>query len=433
MRPSRRSPAARVGRPAPAALVACYFAAALVCWLAAMIALVAARDALASGAVWGPQVLFALHLVALGFLPLAVTGGALHILPTLLRTDLSRWRGLLALPLLCAGPLLAYAIAHDLEWLLWPTAVAETVGFLLVGWELAALALRAPRGRMLLASRAGVLLSILNAAAALAFGALLAEREWRPLWGISHERLIAIHLHLAVIGWLTLLLVTVGRTLGPMLALAPAEPPRRAPLEELALSGGLWLLLAGFALDEPPLELAGGLVVLAVLVRFAVLMARVGREHRLELPEGPLLHFLTGLFFLAQAALIGLGMVVGVLQVTPGRLVAYVLALLVGWAAGATLGHLGKLLSLSVWAWWPPGPRPKQASLYPRRLWLVEAIAFAAGIEIAVDGALAGSRLAITVGGVLLVAAAVAACAGALRTLTAGRPALRLLVAVRAA
>lgn len=422
----------RVGRPAPAGLVACYFAAALVCWLAATAALVSARDELAAGAVWAPQVLLVVHLVALGFLPLAVTGGALHILPTLLRTGLSRWRGSLALPLLCAGPLLAYAIAHDLEWLLWPSATAETAGFLLVGWELAALSVRAPRGRLLLASRAGVLLSTSHAAAALAFGALLAEGEWRPLWGIPHERLIAIHLHLAVIGWLTLLLVTVGRTLGPMLALAPAEPPRRAPLEELALTGGLWLLLTGFALDARTLEAAGGLVVMAVLVRFAALMARVGREHRLDLPEGPLLHFLTGLFFFAQAALLGLGMVVGVFEVTPRRLVAYVLALLVGWAAGATLGHLGKLLSLSVWAWWPPGPRPKQAALYPRRLWFAEAAAFALGIETAVDGVLAGSQLAVAAGGVLLIAAAAAACAGAVLTLTAGRPALRVQAAARA-
>ncbi len=413
-----------MGRPAPSALVAAYFLAALACWLAATLALLGARHELATGAVWAPPVLLAVHLVALGFLPLAVSGGALHILPTLLRTDPSRWHGLLALPLLSAGPPLAYAIAHDLEGLLWPCALAETAGFVLVAWELAALALRAPRGRMLLASRAGVLLATLHAAAALALGALLAEREARPLSGIPHERLIAIHLHLAVVGWLSLLLVTVGRTLGPMLALAPAEPPRRAPLDELALTAGLWLLVAGFALGARPLELGGGLLALGVIVRFAALMARVGRQHRLELPEGPLLHFLAGLFFLAQAALLGVAMLLGI-AVTPRRLVAYVLALLVGWTAGATLGHVGKLLSLSVWTWWPPGPRPKQAALYPRRLWLTEAAAFAAGLEVTVDGVLAGSETAVVVGGVLLVAAAVAACVGALLTVRAGRPALR--------
>jgi hypothetical protein len=104
-------------------------------------------------------------------------------------------------------------------------------------------------------------------------------------------------------------------------------------------------------------------------------------------PEGPLLHLIAGLFFLAQAALLGLGMLLG-LAVTPRRLVTYVV--LLGWAAGTTLGHLGKLLSLSAWTWWSPGPRPKQAALYPCRLWLVEATAFVAGVEVAVDGTLAG-------------------------------------------
>jgi hypothetical protein len=414
---------AQVGRPAPALVVAGYFAAALACWLAAAAAVVAAAGELAAGDVAAPGVLLAVHLVALGFLPLAVTGGALHILPTLLRTDVSRLRGPAALPLLCAGPALAVAIAHDLEPLLWLAALAETAGFVLVAWELAALALRAPRGRMLLASRTGVLLSTLHAAVALAFGGALAAREWRPVWGIPHERAIAIHLHLAVIGWLTLLLITVGRTLGPMLALAPAEHPRRLPLEELVLSAGLWLLLVGFAVNLHPLEVAGGVLVLAAVARFAALMVRVLREQHLDVPEGPLLHFLAGLLFLAQAALLGLGMLLG-LAVTPRRLVAYVIALLVGWAAGATLGHVGKLLSLSVWAWWPPGPRPKQVALYPRGLWIAEAVAFAAGVEIVVDGVLAGSRSAVVAGGWLLLTAAGVSCIAVVYTLRAGWPAL---------
>ena len=423
-----RAGGARVGRPAPAGLVAGYFAAALAFWVAATVVLALAAPELAAGAVAAPEVLLAVHLVALGFLPLAVTGGALHVLPTLLRNDASVWRGRLALPLLCAGPALAVGIARDLEPLVWPAALLETLGFALVAWEFSAFALRAPSGRMLLASRSGVLLSTLHAAAALVFGAALAARGWRPLWGIPHERAIAIHLHLAVLGWLTLLLA-VGRTLGPMLALAPAASRRRAPLEELALTVGLWLLLIGLALGRRPLELAGAVIALLAVGRFAALMARVAREHRLDVPEGPLLHVAAGLFFLAQAAVIGIGMLLG-LNATPRRLTAYVVALLVGWAAGATLGHVGKLLSLSAWTWWPPGPRPKQAALYPRRLWRVEAASFVAGVESVVVGTLAGSSAAVAAGAALLVASAAAACVAASVTVRAGRPALRLRSAV---
>jgi hypothetical protein len=129
------------------------------------------------------------------------------------------------------------------------------------------------------------------------------------------------------------------------------------------------------------------------------------------------------MFFLLQAAILGIGMLFG-LDASPARLTAYVVALLVGWAAGVTLGHLGKLLSLSAWAWWPPGPRPKQAALYPRRVWLVEAIVFAVGIELLVNGVLGGSESMTLLAGMLLVAAAAAACVGAAFTLRAGRPAL---------
>lgn len=414
---------ARVGRPAPVRLVAAYLSAALACWLAATAAFVVAAPELADGGVASSDVLLAVHLVGLGFLPLAVTGAALHVLPTLLRNDASRLRGWIALPLLCAGPVLAVAIARDHAMLTWVAATAVTLGFLLVAWEILALVARAPRGRMLLASRIGVLLSTVNAGAALVVGAALADRGWRPLLGVPHDRAIAVHLHLATLGWLTLLIVTVGRTLAPMLAMAPAAGRRRLPVEELVLTTGVWLLVGGLVLAERALMLSGAVLCLGAVGRFAALTVRVGRQHRLDVPEGPLVHLTTGMFFLAQAAILGIAMLLG-LEATPARLTGYVVALLVGWAAGVTLGHLGKLLSLSAWTWWPPGPRPKQAALYPRRVWLAEAIVFAGGVELLASGVLAGSPRVTVLASALLVCSALAACAGAVLTLRHGMPAL---------
>jgi len=418
------SSGARVGRPAPAALVASYFGAALLCWLAAAIALVAAAEQLANDGLASQEVLLAVHLVGLAFLPLAVTGAALHVLPTLLRNDVTPWRGWAALPLLCAGPVLAFAIAHDLDATTWIAAAAVALGFVLVAWELVALVVRAPRGRMLLASRFGVAASTFHAGAALAVGAALADRGWRPLFGIPHDRVIAIHLHLAVIGWLTLLIVTVGRTLTPMLSLAPAEPRRRLPVEELVLTAGLWLLVVGLALGRRSAIAVGALLVLGAVVAFAALTARIGRRHRLDGLEGPLTHVVTGVFFLLQATILGLGMVFG-LDPTPARVMGYVTALLLGWAAGVTLGHLGKLLSLSAWTWWPGGPRPKQAGLYPRPIWLAEAILFAVGVETLLNGVLRGAEVLTLLGALILVGSALTACVAATVTLRAGVPALR--------
>jgi hypothetical protein len=183
------------------------------------------------------------------------------------------------------------------------------------------------------------------------------------------------------------------------------------PTSELALSAGLWTLLAGLATASTAAALAGGGLILLTLALFARLIARVARTARIEL-EAPLAHLLAGVLFLLQAAALGTAMLVGLVSTRTG-LAAYVILLLLGWAAGVTLGHLGKLLSLSLWVWWPPGPRPKQDALYPRRVWLAEAVTFACGVEVLAVGALAANRAVAVVGAALLIGAALLGATGA--------------------
>jgi hypothetical protein len=409
LQPRRRLPVeetAAVGGPVKLLLLAVYFGVALLGWLAAATAFIIATPQLAGGHVGAAEPVLAVHLLALGFLPLAVSGGAFHLLPVMLRNPLRSERRLaVALPLLALGAwLVAPGVAYDIPAALWPGAALLAVGFVLVLLELGALVVRAPRGRMLVASRTGVALSLFHALSALTLGAIVFDQGDLPMLGVDHGRWLLVHLHLAVLGWLALLILAVGRTLGPMLALAPAARSRKLPVEELLLALGLWLLVAGLAADVTPLAYAGAGLVIVALGRFAALMARVGRTRRIE-PEGPLLHFLAGACFLAQAAVLGLLLLAGVGPQQRG-VAAYVLFLLLGWAAGVTLGHLPKLLSLSIWVWWPPGPRPKQEALYPRRLAQLEAATFAAGVELAAIGVYAGSTTAARAGAAFLGAAA---------------------------
>jgi hypothetical protein len=155
-------------------------------------------------------------------------------------------------------------------------------------------------------------------------------------------------------------------------------------------------------------------VILVALGRFAAMLVGVARSRRIEL-EAPLAHFLAGAVFLLQAAALGFLMLAG--SVSAHRaLTAYVVLLLLGWAGGVTLGHIGKLLSLSLWVWWPPGPRPKQAALYPRAVWLGEAAAFITGVELLAVASMAGSVALGYAAGATLLAAAVLAGAGAAST-----------------
>jgi hypothetical protein len=404
-----------VGGPIPLGLLAAYVAVALAAWLATTAVVLLAAPDLAHRAFLAPRPVLANHLFALGVLPFAVTGASFHLLPVMLRNDVRHPRLLVAaLPLLAGGFLVAPGIAYGHVRLLWLGASLLGAGLLLVLWQLVGLVVHAPKERTLVVSRVGVALSALHVTAALVLGAIVFDRGFVPFGGVPHDRWLLVHLHLAVLGWLTLLIVAVGRTLGPMLALAPTAPARRLPLGEAALAVGIWTLLGGLAAGCDEASLAGASLTVVALGAFARQMLRVARTRRIEL-EAPLVHLLAGVLFLLQAAALGFAMLAGAVDPYTGA-TTYVILLLLGWAGGVTLGHLGKLLALSLWVWWPPGPRPKQAALYPRRVWLAEAATFAAGAEL-----LALSPLVKTVGlayagGAALAASALLASTGALST-----------------
>lgn len=402
-----------VGGPVSSPLLAWYFGLALVGWLAASAAAIAAAPQLASGNVGAAAPVLAVHLLALGFLPPAVSGGAFHLLPVMLRNSLRSERRLaVALPLLAIGGwLVAPGVAYHVQAVLWPGATLLASGLALVLFELIGLVVRAPRGRMLVASRAGVALSLFHVLAALTLGAIVFDHGDQPMLGVEHGRWLVVHLHLAALGWLALLILAVGRALGPMLALAPAAGRRRLPIEELTLTIGLWLLTAGIASDANPVAFAGGALIVIALARFATLIIRIARTRRIE-PEAPLLHLLGGVLFLGQAAVLGFALLAGAGQ-QQRSVAAYVVLLLLGWAAGVTLGHLPKLLSLSIWVWWPPGPRPKQDALYPRRLAQLESVLFAAAVETMAIGVYRGSSAAASIGAGLVGASAVLAAVAA--------------------
>lgn len=404
-----------VGGPIPLGLFGSYIALALVGWLAAAVTLVLAAPEIADRRPLERLPVLAVHLLALGLLPLAVTAASFHLLPVMLRNDIRHPQLLrVALPLLAGSFLVAPGIAFEQPPLLWPGAALLTGGLAIVLFELMGLVVHAPRDRTLIASRVGVALTCVHVTAAFLLGAIVFAHGDDLVGGVTHDRWLLVHLHLAVIGWVTLLIVTVGRTLAPMLALAPVAPRRRLPLTELTVSAGLWVLLVGIAASWDAVTAAGALVVLTGIGDFARQMIRVVRTRRLAL-EAPLAHIVGGVVFLVQAAVLAALVLIG--WVEPQRvLTAYVVLLLAGWAGGVTLGHLGKLLSLSVWVWWPPGPRPKQEALYPRRVWLTEAVAFTVGVEAIAVGSLAGSTTVARCGAVALTAAALLAATGTART-----------------
>ena len=397
-----------VGGPVPAALLGAFVAASLAAWVAGTAVLVAAARALARGGFYDRSMLLGVHLFAAAALPLGVVGASFHLLPVMLRNDVVSVRALwLALPLLLGGVLVAAGLDRWSQALFWLGAAGVACGLAIVVGELAVLLARAPADRTLIASRAGVGLSLAHAGLALVLGALVFGLH-RSFWGVAYDRWLLVHLHLALVGWIALLVVTVGRNLAPMLAQAPAAPRRRLPVDELALVASLWVLAVGLAANVRAVTLVGGAIVVATLVRFGTLLLRTCCARRAPI-DAPLGHLLAGAVFLAQAAVVGFVAAAGGGGVR--WVEAYVLFLLVGWAGGVVIGHLGKLLSLSLWVWWPPGPRPKQAQLYPRRLALAETVAFTVGVELLALSVLTGHATPARAGAAIVSVSAVLAAA----------------------
>jgi hypothetical protein len=415
---------AAMGRPAPFELGAPAYLIALAGWLAAAVLLLLAADELVGLAVSSEETLAAAHAIGLVFFPLAVAAAVWQLLPVMLRNDPPRpglrW---IVLALLLAGIPLAVAVGTGRDRLGAVSATLVGVGFALLLAEVALMIQRAPAGRLIVVSRPAVALAMANAVVAFALGAVaFADGGPEPL-GVPYERLLLVHLSLAVVGWLTVMILAVGRTLVPMLALAAAEPPRTVPWPELGLVAGLWAFAFGIARSAELLVGVGLVVMAGALVAPARVFVRSALAPKIGYREGPAAHVAVGLAFLAQAVVVALAAVAGA---GAGRRAAVTCVVLVGvgWATGVILGHLGKLVSLSGWGSWPPGPRPKQADLYPQRAWQVEVALFAFGVELLALGVLVSSELTARIGGVLLlVAAAVALAAGveSVRRVLAGR------------
>jgi hypothetical protein len=413
----RDLPLAAVGRPAPFAVTAPAYSAAVLGWLAASAAFAAAATELAGGALFHTSVVLAAHLVGVVFFPLAVAAAVWQLLPVMLRNDppTARLRPLVLALVVVGGAPLAVGVGLDRTRLAAAGAVLLAGGMALLVVEAVGLVRGAPPGKTIVVSRPAVALAVGHAAAAFLLGAVLLAGDAEPL-GIPYERFLLLHVSVAVLGWLTVLISAVGRTLVPMLALAAADRRRPQLGAELLVVAGLWVYAAGLAAGVRALVAAGIAVMLAGIAPAALIFLRAAARGKLGVREGPVAHAAFGLVLAAQAAGVGLAGALGALD--PRRAaIAAVLLVGLGWAAGVIVGHLGKLVSLSGWGSWPPGPRPKQAELYPRRLWQVEVVLFVVAVELLAGGVLLQSPATARVGGAALVAAALVAVGGTAETL----------------
>lgn len=324
-----------------------HFAAALVFWLAGAAGLVWVAPDLARGAFPLPRVVAVAHLFTLGWITTTILGALYQFLPVALGTPIRSER-LAHLSFALYAPGLALFVGGMLagaQPAMLAGAALFGTGLLLFLGNLGATLARAPERTLTwwALAAAGVFLL-----ATVVLGTSLAGNlRWGYL-GASRFPAIGVHLHVAVFGWVVLVMVGVAHRLLPMFLLAHRAPEWPGKLAAALLTAGVALLLAAHHFLVPAVKwtvaglVAGGL---------AAFLAQAGLyfRHRKKPKLDPGLRLAgAGLAFLAAALVLAPFHLAHGLA-APRLATAYVLALVLGGPSLFVAGHYYKIVPFLVW------------------------------------------------------------------------------------
>ncbi|KRE03767.1 hypothetical protein ASE61_09025 [Bosea sp. Root670] len=338
-----------------------YFAAALAFLLAAEAFAVTGIGYPAAGLA-EPATLVLVHLVAIGWLSLAMAGALLQFVPVLVSRPLAFPR--LALPvlfalvagliLLCAGfAALAGWIEAPLDLLPLGAAFLLT-GFSLLGLMLVATLLSARPialfARFVLTGLACLAVTALSGAA---FTTLLSGRgDWLGTVSLLPDGL-PFHALLGFGGWLGLIAVGVSYRLFVMFMMAPEPPIRRVRPVLLFASLGLGLAFAGLVTPFAGIE-PGAIWIAAALTMLILAGVFYGRDilalHRARRRKALEINMLASI---PAFGALGLGLallpIAIIAHVGDGLIAALVFLVAFGWLGGLTLAQLVKIVSFVTW------------------------------------------------------------------------------------
>lgn len=335
------------GSAPPLALPAEHLVAGLAFYVTGGVGLAVLAPSLARGGYADPRVAAATHLFTLGWITTSIMGALYQLLPVALGGRFP-WRrlGHLTFALHVAG-VSAFVAGLATGRTGWVAAGAATLGtgLLLFAAHLAA-ALRSSTRRdttwrCLAAADAFLVVAV-------SLGVLLAFNLRTGFLGPGRFLLIALHLHVAAVGWVLLVIVGVSRRLLPMFLLSHGvtEEPGRAAAWLLAL-GTAVLALVHHVLPLAAMPAGGGLLAAGGAAFVVQGLVYFRGRRRPSLDPGMRL-VAVALAFLAVALLLG---VPAMLEpgASPRLATAYVAALVVGGLGLFVAGHQYKILPFLVW------------------------------------------------------------------------------------
>lgn len=370
-----------------------HFGAGVVFLLAGMAGLAWVAPELAAGRFLTPGVVAVTHLFTLGWITLSIFGALYQFLPVALGEPI-RWIRLAHVTFVLFAVGLSAFVYGLFSGASAPLIVGATLfgtAILLFCGNLTATLARSARRDLTWWSLTAAVASLFLTAA---LGLVLATNLPVGYLGGSRWNAVGVHMHLALGGWVLMVVIGVAHRLLPMFLLSHGAGEKWGRVAAWLVAGGVGCLV--LLHHAPPVAaqwLPGGLIA-AGLTAFLVQAASYFR-HSVKPNLDPGLRLAgAGLVVLAAGLVLGAwSMVVGW---TPGTLVAgYGLALILGLSLFVA-GHYYKIVPFLVWyhRYGPlvaQRPVPRVGDLYSARVAGVAGVLMAVGVGGVVMAVLAGS------------------------------------------
>lgn len=328
----------------PYSLTISHFLVALAWLVVGSIGLVWAGPMLARGQWLTPITAAVTHAFTLGWI-LTSAYGALHQLsPVALGIKVRSWRaGYLTLVLHGAGT--AAVVTGLVAWIPMLSSIGwllVTVGLAIWTWNVGFQLLRAPRAnrqaRLVALAFAFLWLALLVAGARL--GNALG---W---WIVPREAVVAAHVHLAVAGFASLLVMGVGSHIVPMFLLAHRAPDRPGIVAPPLVATGVLLQAGGWLAGARSFILLGSLVAGTGAIAFLIQAGLwIHHRHRDAL-DASLRQAVAACSALGVAVLCGLAAMV---TDNPRLIAAWGVLMIVGWLGLFVGAVYGRILPFLTW------------------------------------------------------------------------------------
>jgi hypothetical protein len=365
---------------------------------------------LAIGAFVSPHVAGVTHLFTLGWLTTTIFGALYQLLPVALAAPLRSTRlGHVSFWTFAPGAgLFACGVADGSIMLHHAGLALLTVGILLAVFNIGT---SLPQSRLRDETWTAVTMALAFLVSTLVLGIVLLHNIHTGFLAEARIRVLAIHLHVAIVGWALMMIVGVSHRLLPMFLLAHGADTRWTKRSLASLGIGLLALGAGLATGSRPIAWAGIAALEAGVACFLYQAFSFYRVRVRKKIDVGMQFAATALVFLATAAVLG-PFVLARGDGHPRLATAYVAVGLLGGIVLFVAGFFYKIVPLLAWTvhygeQMGKGPVPTLSETFSARIAQVQLAVMASGVALLGTGIGAGSSF-VTRTGSLLFASGVA-------------------------